>query len=56
MISLTINGKSIEAEPNQSILEAAKDAKIGIPTLCYHKDLSTTGACPMCLVSVTGAR
>jgi len=56
MISLTINGKTVEAETNQSILEAAKRAKIGIPTLCYHKDLSPTGACRMCLVSVTGAR
>ncbi len=56
MISLTINGKTVEAEPNQTILEAAREAKIGIPTLCYQKDLSPTGACRMCLVSITGAR
>ena len=56
MISLTINGRTVEAELNQTILEAARHADITIPTLCYHKDLSPTGACRMCLVSVTGAR
>ncbi|KPL72213.1 formate dehydrogenase [Ornatilinea apprima] len=56
MVSLTINGKSVEAEPSWTILEAAQHADITIPTLCYHKDLSPHGGCRMCLVSVKGAR
>ena len=56
MTKLTINGIEIEAEPKWTILQAAQHAGITIPTLCYHKDLSPTGACRMCLVQVKGAR
>ena len=56
MTKLTINGIEIEAESNWTILKAAEHADITIPTLCYHKDLSPTGACRMCLVSVKGAK
>ncbi|MDI9566980.1 MAG: formate dehydrogenase subunit alpha [Brevefilum fermentans] len=56
MTKLTINGIEIEAESTWTILEAAEHANITIPTLCYHKDLSPTGACRMCLVSVKGAK
>jgi len=56
MVSLTINGKSVQAEPTWTILETAQNAGISIPTLCYHKDLSPHGGCRMCLVSVKGVR
>jgi len=56
MVSLTINGISVQADPEWTILEAAQKAQITIPTLCYHKDLTSHGGCRMCLVSVEGAR
>ena len=39
-----------------TILQAARDAGINIPTLCYLKDISQTGSCRMCVVEVKGAR
>lgn len=56
MVNLTINGKSVQADPKWTILEAARNAGIDIPTLCYHKDLSPYGGCRMCLVSVKNIR
>ena len=42
--------------PGQTILEAAADNGIHIPTLCYLKDAAPTGACRICLVEIKGAR
>ncbi len=55
-ISLTINGQKIEAQPSQTILDVARSNGVDIPTLCYHKDLSPTGNCRMCVVEVKGGR
>jgi formate dehydrogenase alpha subunit len=55
-IHITINGQTIEAREGQTILEAARENRIPIPTLCYHKDLSPTGSCRICVVEVKGAR
>jgi len=55
-IKLTINDKTIEAYPGQTILGAAQDHGIHIPTLCYHRDLSPTGNCRICVVEVEGQR
>lgn len=49
-ISLTINGKSITCPPGMSILEAATEHGIKIPTLCHHPQLEPAGACRLCLV------
>jgi formate dehydrogenase, alpha subunit, archaeal-type len=51
-INLTINNKIIQAQENQTVLEAAHDNGIVIPTLCYHKDLSPVGSCRLCVVEV----
>ncbi len=56
MISLTINGQNLEVPDNTTVLQAASDAGIAIPTLCYHKDLSPFGGCRVCVVEVQGAR
>ncbi len=53
-IHITINGQAIEAEPAQTVLEAAKAYGIEIPTLCHHKDLSPVGSCRLCMVAVEG--
>jgi len=56
MVNLTINGREVQARPGQTILEAAQDAGIEIPTLCHDPRLEPYGACRMCLVEVEGAR
>lgn len=49
-VRLKIDGKEIEVEEGKTILEAAKEAGIEIPTLCYHEKLLPYGACRMCVV------
>jgi NADH dehydrogenase/NADH:ubiquinone oxidoreductase subunit G len=54
--TLTINQRSVEFKPGQTILEAAAAVGIRIPTLCHLRGTSPTGACRICLVEVSGAR
>ncbi|MDO5111842.1 MAG: formate dehydrogenase subunit alpha [Clostridia bacterium] len=56
MVTLTIDGRKIEVVEGTTILQAAEQLGIKIPTLCYLKDLNPEGACRMCLVEVEGAR
>ena len=53
-INISINGLSIEVEKGLTILEAADQAGIIIPTLCYHKDLCIAGNCRVCVVELVG--
>ena len=53
MISLTINNKKIKVEEGLTVLKAADEAGIKIPTLCSHKALSPYGACRLCLVEIS---
>jgi len=53
-LNITINGVVYEVEPGKTILEAARDAGIIIPTLCYHKDLCVAGNCRVCVVEIVG--
>ena len=55
-VNLKINGLSVSAPKDATILEAARLAGINIPTLCYLKDVNQIGACRMCLVEIKGAR
>jgi len=55
-INITLNGKAVQAEAGQTILQAAQQNEVNIPTLCYHKDLSPTGNCRMCVVNVKNSR
>jgi bidirectional [NiFe] hydrogenase diaphorase subunit len=52
--TLTIDGKPVSAEEGQTILQAATDADISIPTLCHLEGVYDVGACRLCLVEVTG--
>jgi predicted molibdopterin-dependent oxidoreductase YjgC len=54
--ALKINGSQVNFGSGQTILEAARNAGIAVPTLCHYKDLTPTGACRVCLVEVEGAR
>ena len=51
-----LDGKETAFVPGQMILEAARAAGTLIPTLCYLKGETPTGACRVCLVEVAGAR
>lgn len=51
-IQLRIDGRQIEAEEGATILEAARNAGISIPTLCHHEELEPYGACRICVVEV----
>jgi [NiFe] hydrogenase diaphorase moiety small subunit len=53
-IKLTIDGREIEAERRQTILEAAEAAGVYIPRLCWMKDLTPFGSCRVCTVRVNG--
>ncbi len=56
MINITIDGKPVQVPAGTTVLEAAKQAGIDIPTLCYLKDVNAIGACRMCLVEIKGAK
>jgi NADH dehydrogenase/NADH:ubiquinone oxidoreductase subunit G len=53
MVKITLNGNELEVEPGRTILEIAREQGIKIPTLCYHEEMSSYGACRLCLVEVT---
>src|SRR5437660_2026445 len=55
MATLTVNGHRVTADPEQTILDAARAAGIvDIPTLCWYPKLPIVGNCRICLVSVEG--
>ena len=52
-INVKINGVAYAVPKGSTVLEAARAAKIDIPTLCYLKDINEIGACRLCLVEVS---
>src|SRR5512136_1341069 len=55
-ITITIDGRKIEAPKGATVLEAARAAGIYIPTLCYDPDLKPYGACCLCVVEIEKMR
>lgn len=55
-LKVTIDGQETEVTCGTTILEAAKELGIRIPTLCYHSDLCVAGVCRVCMVEVEGQR
>ena len=53
-VKLTIDGKEVTTATGNTILMAARQANIPIPTLCYHARLPIAGACRACVVEVEG--
>ncbi|MCB2225434.1 MAG: (2Fe-2S)-binding protein [Desulfarculaceae bacterium] len=53
---LKLNGTEVEFAPGETLLQVAERNGVDIPTLCYLKDCTPTGACRMCVVEVKGAR
>ncbi len=56
MVTLTIDGREVQAESGKVILEVARDNGIDIPSLCYHEEVVPYGACRLCLVEITSRR
>ena len=56
MINLTIDDQKITVPEGTTILQAAKQAGIDIPTLCFLKDINEVGDCRMCIVEVEGRK
>ena len=52
-VNIKINGVQYTVPQGSTVLEAARAAKIEIPTLCYLKDINEIGACRLCLVEVS---
>ena len=55
-IKISINELAVEIEQGTSILDAARQIGVIIPTLCYHKDLCVAGNCRVCVVEIVGQK
>lgn len=55
-VTLTIDGTQITVSKGTTVLEAAEQAGIFIPTFCHDPELSKPGACRICVVEIPGAR
>ncbi len=53
-VNITIDGINTSVPENTTILDAARQLGIDIPTLCYLKDVNEIGACRMCVVEIEG--
>lgn len=54
MVNVTIDGKQLRVDASKTILQAAREAGIAIPTLCYLEGINEIGACRLCIVEVEG--
>jgi bidirectional [NiFe] hydrogenase diaphorase subunit len=55
VLTLTIDGHPVSARDDETILAAAREAGVAIPTLCQLDGVSAAGACRMCLVEIEGS-
>ncbi|MGD8402460.1 MAG: 2Fe-2S iron-sulfur cluster-binding protein [Anaerolineales bacterium] len=55
-IKLTIDGKQISVEPETTLMEAAEQMGIDIPTICWHEATTSNALCRTCVVEVEGQR
>jgi len=56
MVTITIDNKTIKAPAGANLLEVARSNGFPVPGLCYHRKLTPTGACRLCLVKIEGMR
>ncbi|MCK5577425.1 MAG: (2Fe-2S)-binding protein, partial [Dehalococcoidales bacterium] len=56
MLKLVIDGRQVTAANGMTVLEAASEAGIYLPTLCYHPDLEPYAGCRLCIVEIDGQR
>jgi len=55
-VSVTINGRSVEAKPGQLLIDACQESGSFVPHFCYHPRMSPVGMCRQCIVEVEGPR
>ncbi len=55
-VTINIDGRPVKTASGATILEAARESGIRIPTLCYHPRLSVVGSCRVCMVDVEGMK
>ena len=55
-VTVTVNGRAVEAEAGELLIEVAERAGSYIPRFCYHPRMEPVGVCRMCLVEVDGPR
>ncbi|HCL26103.1 MAG TPA: hypothetical protein DHW65_07150 [Dehalococcoidia bacterium] len=55
-ITISFDGQEVVTQPGKMVLEAAIEAGVYVPYLCYHPGMKPYGACRMCVVSVEGQR
>src|SRR5512143_2968115 len=56
MLHLILDGRPVEVPRGYTLLQAARENGIPIPTLCYHEALLPYGACRLCLVELASPR
>jgi len=56
IVAITIDGKKINARSGENLLEVARQNNIQIPSLCYHRKLTPTGACRLCITKIKGMK
>ncbi|MBW2523522.1 MAG: (2Fe-2S)-binding protein, partial [Deltaproteobacteria bacterium] len=52
MFEMTINGKRVQADEDQSILDVCRNNRIPVPTLCHHEAVEDYGGCRLCMVEI----
>ena len=55
-VTVTVDGRAIEAKPGEVVIAAAERAGIYIPRFCWHPRMKPVGMCRMCLVEIKGPR
>ena len=56
LVSITLNGKEIQARPGELVIDAAERNGVYIPRFCYHPRLRPVGMCRMCIVNIDTGR
>jgi len=56
VVTIEVNGRTVDAQDGETILSAVRRAGVTIPTLCHYEGLPPSGACRMCVVDVEGQR
>jgi NADH-quinone oxidoreductase subunit G/NADP-reducing hydrogenase subunit HndD len=56
MVTIEVNGRSVEAQPGEMLLYSLRRAGVQVPTLCHMEGLLPSGACRMCVVEIEGQR
>src|SRR5512133_250184 len=54
LVSINIDGKELMVHEGANLLQSARENGIDIPGLCYHRKLTPTGACRLCVVKIKG--